>query len=84
MVRHSESTGPARITVQAWGPAGAEDLPERTLPQTDATVSLVRVSRKDGALRITLDLVAAAPPAYSVHQMADWIMIRLLENGGAS
>jgi AMIN domain len=76
LVRHSSSTRPARITVQAWGPVGDSDLPERNLPQADPQVTDVRVSRDNGALRIVLDLNGDEPPAYSVHEMADWIMIR--------
>lgn len=77
LVRHSSSSNPARITVQAWGPPGDSDLPERDLPQMDAQIADVRVSRTSGALNVVIDLKAEEPPIYSVHEMADWIMIRL-------
>jgi hypothetical protein len=76
MIRHSSSRRPAEITVQAWGPVGEGDLPERALPQLDPLVSQVRVSRRAGGLTIVLDLHGDEPPPYSVHQMADWIMVR--------
>lgn len=78
MVRHSSSRHPGQITVQAWGPVGDGDLPERALPQMDAQVAQVRVSRHDGGLTIVLDLHSDEPPAYSVHEMADWIMVRFI------
>jgi len=75
LVRYSSSKRPAQITVQAWGPNG-EDLPERTLQQIDPQIAQVRVSRKEGGLYVVLDLQGDEPPPYSVHEMADWIMIR--------
>jgi hypothetical protein len=76
MVRHSSSRKPPEITLQAWGPAGDGDLPERALPQIDPLVAQVRVSRRDGGLTVVLDFHGDEPPPYSVHQMADWIMVR--------
>jgi hypothetical protein len=76
LVRQSSSSRPARITVQAWGPPGDADLPERNLPEIDPEIEAVRVSRKSGALNVVIDLRGDQPPAYTVHQMADWIMIR--------
>ena len=76
LVGHSSSRGPARITVQAWGPVGDGDLPEHNLPQLDQQITQVRVSRHQGALLVVVDLKGDEPPPYSVHQMADWIMIR--------
>lgn len=76
LVRHSSSRKPARITVQAWGPQGDSDLPERDLPQLDAQITDVRVSRTSGALSVVIDLKGDEPPPYTVHEMADWIMIR--------
>jgi hypothetical protein len=76
MVRHSSSRRPAQITVQAWGPVGEGDLAERVLPQLDAQIAQVRVSRRDGGLTIVLDFHGDDPPQYSIHQMADWIMVR--------
>ncbi|MBI3786036.1 MAG: hypothetical protein HY270_21815 [Deltaproteobacteria bacterium] len=77
LVRHSYAGKPGRISVEAWGPTGASDLPERSLDQTDDEISGVRVSRSQGALRIILDFRADNPPQYTVHEMADWIMVRL-------
>ena len=77
LVRHSSSRRPAQIAVQAWGPVGEGDLAEKDIPQVDAEISQVRVSRKEGGLLIVLDLVGDEPPPYSVHEMGDWIMIRL-------
>src|SRR5574341_1803410 len=76
LVRYSDSRKPARIIVQAWGPPGDSDLPERDVSQFDALISQVRVSRRDGELRVTLDLNGDEPPPYSVHEMGDWIMVR--------
>jgi len=77
MVRQSSGKDPARIVIQAWGPRGDGDLPERTLPQVDPEISDVRVSRHDGALEVVFDFKGLEPPPYSVHEMADWIMVRL-------
>jgi hypothetical protein len=76
-VRHSSSRNPAEITVEAWGPLGDGDFPERNLPQSDDQIRSVRVSRNKGTLTVVLDLQGNQPPPYSVHEMADWIMIRL-------
>jgi len=76
LVRDSSSSHPGRITVEAWGPIGDRNLPEKTLPQSDALITAVRVSRDDGQLKVTLDFPGDEPPQYDVHQMADWIMIR--------
>jgi hypothetical protein len=75
LVRHSSAGRPARIMVQAWGPLG-DDLPEKALAEQDPQITQVRVSRSSGALSIILDLQGDNPPQYTVHQMADWIMVR--------
>lgn len=80
MVRHSSSSNPARITLQAWGPNTGGDLPERVLEQDDPLVQQVRVSRKGGTLHVVLDLHTAVPPPYIVNEMADWVMIRFGES----
>jgi hypothetical protein len=77
LVRQSSGKDPPRIVIQAWGPAGDGDLPERTLPQMDPQISEVQVSRRAGALLVVLVFKGAEPPPYSVHEMADWIMVRL-------
>ena len=76
LIRQSSSSRPARITVEAWGPPGDSDLPERDLPQTDPQIAGVRVSRKSGALTVVIELKGEELPVYTVHEMADWIMIR--------
>lgn len=81
LVRHSSSSDPARITIQAWGPPGDQDLPERNLAEVDPQVTQVRVSRKQGALTVVLDLKGNQPPAYTVHEMVDWIMVRFPTTG---
>jgi len=83
LVRHSSSRHPAQIIVQAWGPAG-DDLTERTLPALDAQIPRVRVSRREGALTVMLDLQGDDPPPYSVQEMADWIMIRFSSAAGGT
>ena len=74
-VRQSSSSKPPQIVVQAWGPAG-DDLPERSIPQIDPQIANVRVSRKGGNLEVVLEMQGVEPPAYTVHEMGDWIMIR--------
>jgi len=77
LVRESSGKNPARIIIMAWGPTGGTDLPERAMPQLDSEIGEVRVSRRAGALQIVLEFKGAALPPYSVHQMVDWIMVRL-------
>lgn len=81
-VRHSSVNDPPQIIVQVWGPVGDGDLPERSLPQIDPEIGALRVSRHAGDLTVVLDFKGLQPPPYSVHQMADWIMIRLGEAQG--
>jgi hypothetical protein len=76
LVRESSAKRPPRITVQAWGPPGDADLPERDLPQADPLIEDVRVSRTRGALTVVIELKGDQVPPYTVHEMADWIMIR--------
>ncbi len=83
-VVHASSSTPARITVQISGPVGEGDFEEQVLPQTDPQIVQVRVAREDGQLEVTLDLKSDVPPPYSVHEMADWIMIRLGSTGAES
>jgi hypothetical protein len=83
-VRYSDSSRPAQITIQAWGPMGDTDLPERVLPQIDPLVSQVRVSRSKGGLQVVLDLQGNEPPPFVVHEMADWIMIRFTAPEGGT
>lgn len=80
-VRYSSSSSPAQIVVEAYGPASAGDLADKVLPQDDPYVQHVRVSREGGALRIVIQLYGDQPPAHQVHEMADWLMVRLGESG---
>lgn len=80
-LRHSAAAEPGQIIIEAEGPEGESDLDERSLGQSDALISDVRVSRSEGLLRIVVEFRGAQPPSYSVHQMADWVMVRL---GGAT
>lgn len=80
-VRYGDTHHPPAIVIEAWGPPGDFDLPERTLPQVDPLVSQVRMSRSDGNLRVTIDLQGSDLPPYSVHEMADWIMVRIQGSG---
>lgn len=72
----SQSSDPAQIILDIAGPTGAES-PEETFPGGDTLVSRVRVSRALGNLHIVFDLAAADPPKFTVHQMGDWVMVRL-------
>ncbi len=76
-VRQSSGRNPGRIVLQAMGPAGEGDLSERDLAQVDPLLSNVRVSRRQGALEVVLEFKTDEPPAFSVHEMGDWIMVRL-------
>ncbi len=75
-ISYSHQSDPARITVVLRGPTGAE-TEEETFPGGDSLVSLVRVNRGLGQLNVTLDLAMDDPPDYSVHRMADWVMVRI-------
>ena len=80
LIRHSSSSEPGRITIQAWGPTGDTDLPERILPQADPVVREVRVSRSGGELRVIIELNQQDPPPHRVHEMSDWIMVRFTDS----
>lgn len=75
-VSYSSASDPARIILEIKGPTGTHS-PEERIPSGDEFASGVRVSRDLGLLRVVVDLQADDPPVYSVHNMADWIMIRL-------
>ena len=75
-ISHTQQSNPARIIIDVSGPTGV-DSPEQAFPGGDSLVSMIRVSRSIGQLRIILDLVGSNTPAYSVHRMGDWIMVRL-------
>ncbi len=75
-VATSDSSDPATIILTIDGPTGTEG-DESAYPGGDSLVSQVRVARRPGQLQIILDLSIADPPQYSVHRMADWIMVRM-------
>lgn len=80
-VEHRSASNPARIIIDVAGPAG-EEGPEEVIPGDEVVVNELRILRQYGSLRITLGLPGSEPPEYSVHRMADWIMIRI--DGGKS
>ena len=74
---YAAENDPGRIIVRASGPPGEADLPERSLQQLDVQIADVRVSRTQGTLQVAIDFKTDAVPPHSVHQMVDWVMIRL-------
>jgi hypothetical protein len=74
-IEHRSESKPARIILEVKGPTGQE-VPEESFPGRDTEISRLRVSRAYGVLRVVLDLPGDEPPEYSVHAMADWVMIR--------
>jgi len=72
----SDSSNPGEIALDISGPTGAE-APEETFPGGDTLVTRVRVTRSIGVLHVVLDLATVNPPKYSVHQMGDWVMVRI-------
>lgn len=71
---HAEKN-PTRLVLEISGPTGGE-TPEETFPGGDLLVSRVRISSTYGVLRVVVDLFGDELPEYSVHTMADWIMVR--------
>lgn len=76
LVRYEGKSRPARVVIEATAANAGEDFPERTMPQADVELKGVRVARKKGVLRVTLELARDEPPPYVVREMADWILIR--------
>ena len=82
LVRHSSEK--KRITIEAWGPIGDGDQAWRTLEQSDPQITAVHVSRTRGALSVVVDFREDSPD-YTLHEMADWIMVRFANpNPGGS
>jgi hypothetical protein len=77
---HHAEDNPARIVLEIAGPTG-EESPEEAFPGGDALITQLLVSRTFGVLRVAIDLQSEDVPEYSVHQMADYIMIRLKTAG---
>jgi hypothetical protein len=73
--------GGASIVLEISGPTGGES-PEQAFPGGDNLVSSVRVSRTYGKLRVAIDLASDDAPSYTVHTMADWIMVRFAPERG--
>lgn len=73
-IHHRAMGDPARLVLEIKGPTGTQG--EEDLPGTDDLVSRLRVQRDFGVLRVLVDLRGEEVPEYSVHAMADWIMIR--------
>ncbi|HUI24597.1 MAG TPA: hypothetical protein VL403_00830 [Candidatus Kryptonia bacterium] len=75
-VRSSSESNPARVIIDADGPAGAEDLPTESYPGADSLVNRIDMARAGGRLHLTLELNVDDPPKYRVQQMADYIVVR--------
>jgi hypothetical protein len=71
---HAEED-PTRLILEISGPTGGESA-EQTFPGGDTLVSRVRISSTYGMLRVAIDLLADELPDYSVHTMADWVLVR--------
>ncbi len=78
-IRHEATREPARIRLELAGPAVGADMPEERVVTADDVVHAVRISRSGGTVRIILELDGEDPPDYTVQEMADWIMVRLLD-----
>jgi hypothetical protein len=75
-IQHSSDNDPARIVLEIRGPTAGEG-PEEAFPGGDTLVSRVRVAPRPGALWVSLDLAGNRVPEYTVHSMADWVMVRV-------
>ena len=73
---HRWESNPPRIILEIAGPTGEESAPE-VIPAGDDLVTRLEVSRTFGVLRIIIDLRSQEVPEYTVHQMADYVMVRL-------
>jgi hypothetical protein len=67
---------PAEIQIDAVGPVGEDQLEQR-VTTASSLAPAVRFSRTGGMMRIVVELATGTVPYYSVHQMADWLMVRL-------
>jgi hypothetical protein len=75
-VVHHRQSDPASIVLEISGPTGGE-FPEEVFPGGDTLVSSVRMVRMYGKLQVAIDFQADDAPSYTVHTMADWILVRL-------
>jgi hypothetical protein len=76
----SHHAEPASIVLDISGPAGPATVDEESLV-ADSPLTRIRVARAPRVLRLSLDLERGVVPPYSVHVLADWIMIRLDVSG---
>ncbi|MBI4514336.1 MAG: hypothetical protein HY699_00760 [Deltaproteobacteria bacterium] len=76
-VASHEESEPARIVVEVEGPAAGDDIAPQSYPGADTLVSQINMSRTGGRLTLVVELSGSVVPRHSVHQMADWIMVRL-------
>jgi hypothetical protein len=79
-VSHHVEYDPASIVLEIGGPTGGES-PEESFPGHDGLVQRLRITRTFGGLRVAIDLQGGEVPDYSVHQLADYIMVRLAPPG---
>jgi hypothetical protein len=75
-VDHHLESQPASIVLDIKGPTGS-GLGDEEVLEAESPLSRIRVSRHPNILRVSLDLDAVEAPVYSVHVLADWIMVRL-------
>lgn len=76
-IRHSALTRPVRLVLEFAAPNAGDDLAERKMPQDGAELKAVLIARKDGVLKVTLELTGEQPPYYVVREMADWILVQI-------
>ena len=73
---HHVEPNSGSIVLDVRGPAGAATVDEEALP-AESPLSRIRVARGPKLLRLSLDLERGEVPPYTVHLLADWIMVRL-------
>lgn len=75
-IDHHLVSRPPSIVLDIKGPTGPDTGGEESL-EAESPLSRIRITRHPNVLRVSLDLDADEAPQYSVHLLADWIMIRL-------
>ena len=75
-VSHRTEPTTGSIVLDIGGPAGPATVDDESL-QAESPLTRIRVARAPKVLRLFLDLERAEIPPYSVHVLADWIMVRL-------
>lgn len=73
---HHVEPNTGTIVIDVRGPVGAATVDDEAL-QAQSPLSRIRVARTPKLLRLSLDLERGEVPPYSVHLLADWIMVRL-------